>query len=306
MLREVVVAAPIAEGDEAAGDSGDEKEEAKDGKGKKAAGKEKVEKVKKGGKPGAGGGKKGAGGGKSAMADKIRAGVEEQKRLKEVQKIQGKINVASNFKTLEARIAKLDTELEQVGDASAVPALLVLLDWCMEVWRINKPKGDMQPAVKVFVLLHDIIRRFSKHLSADEFKKVSLGFIQIGFDEAAVRITKEFVAASEGRISPESVKVDAKPSSFPATLIGLSYNRFQLEYAGPWMLRNVDSAPDERVTHCQFAEGQQASGVVCLKFVLTVILLLFVCSLSRSLAASSAGRGGCEGVCTDRRSDVCR
>jgi hypothetical protein len=251
VLREVVVAAPIAEADEE-GESGDEKEEKESAKGKKG-GKDKADKPKKAGKPGAGGGKKpGAGGGKGGKVDireKIRADLEEQKRQKDAQKIQGKINVASNFKTLEARITKLDSELEQIGDASAVPALLVLLDWCMEVWKISKPKGDLQPAVKVFVLLHDIIRRFSKYLSVDEFKKVALGFIQIGFDEAAHRLTKEFVAASEGRISPESVKVEAKPSSFPATLIGLSYNRFQLEYAGPWMLRNVDSAPDERVTH---------------------------------------------------------
>ena len=182
------------------------------------------------------------------MKDKIKAQVEEAKRLKEVQKINGKINVASNMKSLDARIAKLDSELEQVGDASAIPALLLLLDWCMEAWKIAKPKGDMQPAVKVFVLIHDIYRRFKQYLSADEFKKVSTALIMIGFEDAAARLSKQFVAESDGRIDAKDVKNDLRSSAFPPTLIGLSYNRFQLEYCGPYMLRNVDSAPDDRVT----------------------------------------------------------
>jgi hypothetical protein len=261
VLREVIVAAPsatpsIAEGEEGEEDDGeDDKKGAKGGKGGKADKPKKAGKPGagggKGGKPGAGGGKHGKGGaaaGELSMKDKIKAQVEEAKRAKEVLKIQGKINVASNYKTLEARIAKLDSELEQVGDASAVPALLLLLDWCMEAWKIAKPKGEMEAAIKVFVLLHDIVRRFSKFLSAEEFRKVSLGFVQLGFEEVAHRVAKEFAAQSEGRVSAEQVRIEQKSSSFPATLIGLSYNRFQLEYAGPWMLRNVDSAPDERVT----------------------------------------------------------
>jgi len=256
VLREVVVAAPSSNSIAEEGESDDE-DDKKDDKKKGGKGKaDKADKPKKAGKPGAGGGKggkgkpgaKGAASGELSMKDKIKAQVEEAKRAKEVLKVQGKINVASNFKTLDARIAKLDSELEQIGDASAVPALLLLLDWCLEAWKIAKPKGEMEPAVKVFVLLHDIIRRFKQYLSADEFKKVALGFVQLGFEDAAHKLTKEFVASSEGRIAPESVRIDAKSSTFPSTLVGLSYNRFQLEYAGPWMLRNVDSAPDERVT----------------------------------------------------------
>lgn len=263
VLREVVVAATVAE------EGSDDDDEKKDGgKGHKAAGgKAKADKkAGGGGKPGAGGGKKGGGGGKGAkagelsMKDKIKAQVEENQRLKEVQKITGKINVASGLKSLDARIAKLDSEMEQVGDASAIPALLLLLDWCMEAWKIAKPKGDMQPAVKVFVLIHDIYRRFKQYLQADDFKRVSTALIMIGFEEAAARLSKQFVSESEGRVDAAAVKVDLRSSAFPPTLIGLSYNRFQLEYCGPYMLRNVDSAPDDRVTKCQSARALHPAG----------------------------------------------
>jgi hypothetical protein len=118
----------------------------------------------------------------------------------------------------------------------------------MVYWMQEKPKANIEPAIKLFVLLHDIYRRFKQYLSAEELKRVLTAFIQIGFEEVAARIGREFVAESEGKYTEAQVKVDLKSSAFPATLIGLPYNRFQLEYAGPWMLRNVDSAKDDRVT----------------------------------------------------------
>ena len=62
-------------------------------------------------------------------------------------------------------------------------------------------------------------------------------------------MAREFAAESNGKYTPEQVSVaNLKSSNYQGTLIGLSYNRFQLEWCGPWMLRNVDSAPDERIT----------------------------------------------------------
>ena len=244
VLREVVVAPTIKEDEQE--DEEEEKKEsgAKGKKGKDAA----KDKPKKAGKPGAGGGKKGAKVEKESIKDKIRREVEEQQRLKDIKKIQGKVNIAATMSTLPGKIAKLDSELEQMGEATAIPAMLTLLDWCLEHWKQSKPKSDIEPAIKVFVMVHDIYRRFKQFLQPDEFKKIITVMIQIGFEEAAQRMSKEFVKESEGKFTDAQVKVDLKSSSFPATLIGLGYNRFQLEYCGPWMLRNVESAPDSRVT----------------------------------------------------------
>jgi len=246
VLRELVVAPTKEAGN---GNEGEDEEEAKGkkgGKGKKADKDKEKEKMKKAGKPGAGGKKKG---GELSVKDKIKAEVEEKKRAHEAVKIQAKVNVARTLRTLDARIRKLDSELEQIGEPAAIPALLTLLDWSMEHWQTTKAQGNMDAAVRVFVLLHDIYRRFGKYLTADDFKRVALALVQLGFEEAAQRMIKEFVANStDPRVSDKTVKLGAKSSNYPATLIGLSYNRFQLEYVGPYMLRNVDSAPDPRVT----------------------------------------------------------
>ena len=199
VLREVVMAASLdkkgdkdkeeaADGDEEEEDEEEEKKSASAGKGAKGGKADKADKPKKAGKPGAGGGKggakKGAKGGKGGKEgeltreEQIRAQVREQQRQKDVKKIMGKVNIASSMSTLAGRIAKLDSELEQMGDATAVPAMLTLLDWCMELWKVSKPKSEIEPAIKVFVLIHDIYRRFRQFLTDVELKKILTAMVQ--------------------------------------------------------------------------------------------------------------------------------
>jgi len=211
---------------------------------KKKEKKSKKQSSKKGSKKG---GKGGKGKGKMTMRDKIRADVEEKQREKALNDVKCYINHASSLKTLEQRIEHLDKVLISMSEPYAVvPGLMKLLEWCVEAWKLEKAKGGMGAAVRVFQMVMDIFRRFQKDISIDQFKELSTVLLRLGFSDAAELLVDQFIKLRPEKLSKKDLVV-----SLPKTkelAVGLPSYRFQLMYAGHLMVRNVDSAPDDRVS----------------------------------------------------------
>mmetsp|Transcript_10845 Transcript_10845/g.19822 ORF Transcript_10845/g.19822 Transcript_10845/m.19822 type:complete len:1849 (-) Transcript_10845:249-5795(-) len=194
------------------------------------------------------GGKKGKGGkGKTNMRDQIRADVEKKLKEKALNDVKCYINHAASLKTLEQRIEKLDKVLISMSEPYAVvPGLMQLLDWCVESWKIEKVNGGMGAAVRVFQMVMDIFRRFKSDINHDQFKKLQLVLLKMGFEDAANLLVDQFIRSRPEKISAKDLTV-TKPNT-KDLIVGLPSYRFQLMYAGHLMVRDVDSAPDDRVS----------------------------------------------------------
>mmetsp|Transcript_4786 Transcript_4786/g.11350 ORF Transcript_4786/g.11350 Transcript_4786/m.11350 type:complete len:1865 (-) Transcript_4786:396-5990(-) len=197
-----------------------------------------------------GGGKKGKG--KGSMRDTIREGVERKQREEAREKVDRFIMTAQAFKGMERRIAELDKNLKSMSEPYAVvPGLMKLLEWCTEAWKqekagVTESKGHaMETAVRLFQTVMDIFRRYQKDITVDQFKILKFTLLGMGFPDSAELLVKEFLKCRPEKLSEADLDVE-RPKSKELN-VGLSSYRFQLLYAGHLMVRNVDSAPDERV-----------------------------------------------------------
>lgn len=254
ILREVLLAKKDDKKEEK-----EEKEDAaedskKGGKGKPGAKKDKDD--KKGGK--AGGSKKPSA---SELArEKAARDIAERKKAEFAKKLNARLVLSERLhSTLESKYNYLDKELESMSEPGAVPALFTLLGFAFDLWRENRHNKDYDRAVRVWMHIHDIYRRFREHLTSstdpkakaeDRQLQVLLEYlILLGFDSAANMLADDYVnfqreVNDETKMTRESV-LPKKPNVLCE--VGVSYTRFQLQYCGPYMLRNVDSAPDSRV-----------------------------------------------------------
>jgi hypothetical protein len=196
-------------------------------------------------------GKKEAKSAKPSQKDKIFAETAARKQEAELKKIERSIALASQQKALPQKIAQLDAFVEKLAEETALPGLFQLLEWHLQYWRETKPENNFNAAVEAFVMAQDIYRRFKQYLSVAQLQTVQRALIMLGFDDLADRIVKDYVklpAAAEKKVEAKELRVPAgKQGQYNEYSVGLSSARFQLEYAGPYMLRNVDSAPDARV-----------------------------------------------------------
>ena len=211
----------------------------------------------KAGKPGAGGGKKGGGGGAkvkgASIAEQIKAEGVARARAKEVDRVTRSIAFASALRDLPSRIESLDAASEAYSDEVVVPALMQLLEWQMAWWKEQKAEqspGSLTEAVRAWTTVQDVYRRFKPHLRLAELHALQRALIQLGFDDIASRMARDYVlsmgaAAVAGEkeltVDPRTVKGVREHS------VGMSAARFQMEHGGPFMLRNVASAQDDRV-----------------------------------------------------------
>lgn len=198
-----------------------------------------------------------------ALKEQILRENAEKALKKEREEIEKKVRTADQHnKTLEGKIRDLDEKLEKINEPSVVGALLTLLEWSNQAWKAErkakKDKAAMSLAVRVHTLLHDIYRRFHTHLEAKEFLQIHKSLAMLGFTEYAHRLYEQFFATQRARLEDSK---DSKPllksmkePTFTAadvadtTVAPYTPSRFQLEFGGPYMLRNVDSAPDPRIT----------------------------------------------------------
>ncbi len=182
--------------------------------------------------------------------DAIRKAVDERNLTRRKDDVAQKIAHAAGYKKLEEKIHYLDTHLLSNNDPfSVVPGTMQVLKWCMEAWRTEgKPRGDMEIAVRVFRFAHDIYRRFLTHLEIDDVKVLQEAMLLLGFEDTATQIVSDYI--SESRASPRPTRDDLKienKNNFGEFRIGLNNPRFQLQFTGPTMVRNVQSSPDPRV-----------------------------------------------------------
>jgi len=191
--------------------------------------------------------KKSGGSKKLSMREKIRMDVEKKQREKALENVKVFIKHASSMKTLEKRIETLDNSLVSLSEPYAVvPGLMQLLDWCVEYWKVEKAKGSMTAAVRLFQMVMDIFRRFKNDISVDQLKELQSVLLRLGFQEAASLLVDQFIKARPERLSRKDLLV-AMPKTKELS-VGIPSYRFQLMYAGHLMVRNVDSAPDDRVS----------------------------------------------------------
>lgn len=211
---------------------------------------EKKEKKKqshhKGGKKGGGkGGKKGKG--RSNVKDLAQAEVMAKKIAAEQERIQRYITVASQQSTLEGKIAYLDSQLLARGEKTALPGQIQLLKWCFDAWKVEKLKGNMTAAIRVFQLIFDIHRRFQEPLTGEDIVVLQRILLMLGFVDAADYICKEWQRNHKG-VEAAFVTDYQHDREFQDFKVGMSCARFQLAHGGPSMIRDVESVPDDRVS----------------------------------------------------------
>jgi len=191
--------------------------------------------------------KKGGKGKKMGMREKIRMDVEKKQREKALDDVKCFIRHASSMKTLEKRIESLDNALMSRSEPYAVvPGLMQLLEWIIESWKLEKANGGMNGAVRVFQMVMDIFRRFKMDITLDQFKELQLVLLRLGFQDAAELFVDQFIRERPEKISRKDLQVEM-PSTKELT-VGIPSYRFQLMYAGHLMVRDVDSAFDDRVS----------------------------------------------------------
>ena len=300
--REVIVKEKKAGGGEA------EKE-----KENTAAAKDRSGGGKGGGKAGGGsvGGKKGGGGGakgKGSIAEQIKAEGVARQKAKEVDKVARSIAFASALRDLPSRIESLDAASEAYSDEVVVPALLQLLDWQMQWWRETKAEqaaGHMTEAVKAWTLIQDVYRRFKPHLRLPELQTLQRSLIQLGFADIAARMARDYLLTTPAGTAVAGEKeLTVEPKAVKGVkehVVGLSAARFQMEYGGPFMLRNVSSAADDRVDfyrHSSAAPQRAHSGLPaqpqgCALIGSVTSPRPVSASLSAPVAQRTRGRPGC-------------
>lgn len=217
-------------------------------------------KLKSDNKASKGGAKAGKG---AAMKEQILRDNAIKQLKKEQDEIAKKVRTADEHnKTLDGKIAELDNSLERINEPAVVPALLKLLEWCNSAWLqeckdhklINRA---MSAALRVHTLAHDIFRRFINHLEINDFNKIHKSLCSLGFNEHATIMYQQFITTQQSRLAESTASKSQlksykeptyKSDEFNETSVNMSAQRFQLQYGGPYMLRNVDSAPDPRVS----------------------------------------------------------
>ena len=102
---------------------------------------------------------------------------------------------------LEQRIESLDERLLSISDPHVIPALLVLLDWCVLAWCEQRAQDgvaakptdkDMRRAVRVFQFAHDVRRRFGAHITLAQLGRVLFALAVLGFEEQVERILADY------------------------------------------------------------------------------------------------------------------
>merc|ERR1712130_557996 len=127
----------------------------------------------------------------------------------------------------------------------AIKGRIKLLHWSVEAWKMQHNKSDessQQPAVQVFQLTHDIFRRFKNDLTPSDIVELFKALLLLGFKEACVDMKKEFEELSH---TTAPIPTDLGEGS---DRVLMSPAVFQLQHAGPVMLRNTGSQKDPRVT----------------------------------------------------------
>uniref|UniRef100_A0A6A7G030 ATP-dependent RNA helicase DDX60 isoform X1 n=2 Tax=Hirondellea gigas TaxID=1518452 RepID=A0A6A7G030_9CRUS len=164
------------------------------------------------------------------------------------------IELAAMIPTLEGKISKLDEKLLALSDpVAALPGQLKLLEWCMESYRISQPDLNKDPAIRLFQTIHDIFRRFKIHMQISEVQALQTGLHLLGFNDSAKQLALDYVQLmNETHPKKTSLgEVLVSPNSYDESKqcepVGISCRRFQLDYAGHLMVRNVESKPDPRV-----------------------------------------------------------
>ena len=217
----------------------------------------------RGGKAGGGGGKKGGGGGGGggggkgkggvSIAEQIKAEGLARQRAKEAEKVGRSIAFASALRDLPSRIESLDGASEAYSDEVVIPALMQLLEWQLQWWKEQKAEqsaGSMTEAVRVWTTIQDVYRRFRSHLRVEHLQALQRALIQLGFDDIAGRMVKDYLTTSGAAAVGGERDIAVDPKSVKGVkdyAVGMSAARFQMEYGGPFMLRNVNSSPDDRV-----------------------------------------------------------
>ena len=294
------------------------KEKRKDGEGEKensnATAAAKVGSLggKGGGKAGGAGGKKGGGGGAGkgkggvSIAEQIKAEGLARQKAKEVDKVSRSIAFAAALRDLPARIESLDAASEAYSDEVVIPALLQLLEWQLQWWKEQKAEQSitaMTEAVRVWTTIQDVYRRFKAHLRVEHLHALQRGLILLGFDDIAGRMVADYLATSGAAAVGGEKEVSLDVRSVKGAkdyAVGMSAARFQMEHGGPFMLRNVNSSPDDRV---DFYRTQQPSHTLHTPLAPfhtprhswsspSLCLVCCVVLLSGCVAGSSAGRGG--------------
>jgi hypothetical protein len=187
----------------------------------------------------------------SGRAAQIRAENDEKMRQASLEKVQRIMKMASGQKTLEARIAYLDDGINSLTEPlSAVPGHMKLLEWCCRAWEAGKEKGKVNYAVRIWQLVNDVFRRFKADLSPEQMITLQEYLFNLGFEDAARKMVDVYLKLDlpwkEFSLSKQEIRV--KSATTRNYEVGMSCARFQMRYAGPVMMRNVESAPDDRVS----------------------------------------------------------
>eukprot|EP00808_Paulinella_micropora_P023665 g16051.t1 len=195
--------------------------------------------------------KKKSAGAAGGRAEKIRAENNQKLREASLEKVERVIMMAKQQKTLEARIAYLDDGINSLTEPlSAIPGHMKLLEWCVKAWEQGKEKGKIDAAVRIWQLVNDVNRRFSKDLTPQQMVALQEYLHNMGFASAAKKMVDAYLDLplewSTFSLSKEEIRV--KGPTTRNYQVGMSCARFQMRHAGHVMMRNVDSAPDERVS----------------------------------------------------------
>eukprot|EP01094_Clydonella_sp_ATCC50884_P008156 TRINITY_DN1745_c0_g2_i2.p1 TRINITY_DN1745_c0_g2~~TRINITY_DN1745_c0_g2_i2.p1 ORF type:complete len:1860 (+),score=903.65 TRINITY_DN1745_c0_g2_i2:199-5778(+) len=220
---------------------------------------------KKGGKKGAkkGAAKKGQRGGKGQKGASRKEEIIRQNKLRlsqaDVDKVTIAIDTASKEREIEDRIQRLADRLRALRKIGATPMALVngyitLISWCLQQWETEREDArlshrtdvDYTAAINAFRLTYDVLDFFAKDTEPEQMRDLQKFMCQLGFKAAARELYKRYVALKGAEVRKEA-RFDPRKEIFENLDLGMSFQRFQMNYTGHLMQRSFDSKDDDRV-----------------------------------------------------------
>ncbi|XP_060102535.1 probable ATP-dependent RNA helicase DDX60 [Heteronotia binoei] len=149
-----------------------------------------------------------------------------------------KENMTSGMKCLQEFLKNCQSAL--VKCTAEMAALNICFGTWMECCDKGKISANLDEAVGVMRIIHSVLINYDDLLKETDFQQIGKYLRALGFDNLAV--TLKYVKDLED----EGKKPKRKVSKYA---VGVGSSRFQLQYMGPYLIREERKDPDPRVQH---------------------------------------------------------
>ncbi|XP_067838547.1 probable ATP-dependent RNA helicase DDX60 isoform X2 [Heptranchias perlo] len=133
------------------------------------------------------------------------------------------------------------------NDSVKITAEMEGIKYCYKAWvehyrSTAEPSRDMKTAVLLMQRIHTVLNRYEDQLSSKELTAMADNLRELGFLNLRDSVMEMIGADQKQGMKTEPVKAPKFP-------VGLGAARFQLQYMGPFLLRDERKDADPRVHH---------------------------------------------------------